>query len=331
MHPLPQEKSKADDRPMRLAHPTPYHQQQSMIRQMREMALDEGVDSEFLNQFFPPNPTGSLPTQVIINPTAEVLGTYPSSNIDYKPVPAEDQLYVDQGADFSYCESPSNEAFSPIESQTHTNSGNNSIPIPFTRRRPPQHISTASGSYGQFQPGSFGLELHTMSLPAHVGDFPVHSYESFQGDSYPGSPLSNIAEGKGEDENGVKTEDAEGILRQQQLLYERRRRRRESHNAVERRRRDNINEKIQELSSLLPEGFVETSRPNKGIILRRSVDYIRVLQQQLHQQASRNMELEARLRQYGEDANETIANSRGFAGPSSFDNFGQYGLQHPPE
>ncbi|KAI9350536.1 hypothetical protein DFJ73DRAFT_390424 [Zopfochytrium polystomum] len=36
-------------------------------------------------------------------------------------------------------------------------------------------------------------------------------------------------------------------------INEKRRRRRESHNAVERRRRDNINEKIQELSSLLPD------------------------------------------------------------------------------
>ncbi|KAF8324262.1 Myc-type, basic helix-loop-helix domain-containing protein [Cantharellus anzutake] len=37
------------------------------------------------------------------------------------------------------------------------------------------------------------------------------------------------------------------------LLNEKRRRRRESHNAVERRRRDNINEKISELSTLIPD------------------------------------------------------------------------------
>ena len=37
------------------------------------------------------------------------------------------------------------------------------------------------------------------------------------------------------------------------IANEKRRRRRESHNAVERRRRDNINEKISELATLIPE------------------------------------------------------------------------------
>lgn len=41
------------------------------------------------------------------------------------------------------------------------------------------------------------------------------------------------------------------------LANEKRRRRRESHNAVERRRRDNINEKISELATLIPECMLE--------------------------------------------------------------------------
>lgn len=41
------------------------------------------------------------------------------------------------------------------------------------------------------------------------------------------------------------------------LANEKRRRRRESHNAVERRRRDNINEKITELATLIPECMLE--------------------------------------------------------------------------
>jgi hypothetical protein len=65
---------------------------------------------------------------------------------------------------------------------------------------------------------------------------------------------------------------------------------------VERRRRDNINEKIQELSTLLPECYVDTAnKPNKGVILRKSVDYIRHLQQLVANQTSRNQELEAQL------------------------------------
>lgn len=42
-----------------------------------------------------------------------------------------------------------------------------------------------------------------------------------------------------------------------QIASEKRRRRRESHNAVERRRRDNINEKITELATLIPECMLD--------------------------------------------------------------------------
>jgi hypothetical protein len=41
------------------------------------------------------------------------------------------------------------------------------------------------------------------------------------------------------------------------IANEKRRRRRESHNAVERRRRDNINEKISELATLIPECMLD--------------------------------------------------------------------------
>jgi Helix-loop-helix DNA-binding domain len=43
------------------------------------------------------------------------------------------------------------------------------------------------------------------------------------------------------------------------IANEKRRRRRESHNAVERRRRDNINEKISELATLIPECMLDAS------------------------------------------------------------------------
>ena len=42
------------------------------------------------------------------------------------------------------------------------------------------------------------------------------------------------------------------------IANEKRRRRRESHNAVERRRRDNINEKIGELATLIPECMLDS-------------------------------------------------------------------------
>jgi hypothetical protein len=93
-------------------------------------------------------------------------------------------------------------------------------------------------------------------------------------------------------------EDIKNAHKQAQMLYEKRRRRRESHNAVERRRRDNINEKIQELALLLPDCSNDpNNKPNKGAILRKSVEYIRRVQQIMHQQNQRNQELEALVAQ----------------------------------
>ncbi|CAG8487168.1 14814_t:CDS:2 [Dentiscutata erythropus] len=81
------------------------------------------------------------------------------------------------------------------------------------------------------------------------------------------------------------------------ILQEKRRRRRESHNAVERRRRDNINEKIQEISTLIPDIFIDSSnKPNKGVILRKAVEYIKHLQQIVGEQRAHNMVLENRVR-----------------------------------
>ncbi|GAA5809499.1 hypothetical protein MFLAVUS_002908 [Mucor flavus] len=59
---------------------------------------------------------------------------------------------------------------------------------------------------------------------------------------------------------------------------ERIQRRRENHNHVERRRRDNINNTIFELSSVVPNAIQQGQKPNKGNILKLSLDYIRDLQ-----------------------------------------------------
>ncbi|KAH9019085.1 HLH-domain-containing protein [Lactarius pseudohatsudake] len=138
----------------------------------------------------------------------------------------------------------------------------------------------------------------------------------------------------------IGTDPAQDAAAKQAIIAnEKRRRRRESHNAVERRRRDNINEKISELATLIPEcildpgastqtptsptpddvllgnlipeGAAQTAagedsgksegagetvvKANKGMILRKSVEYIRYLQQLVMAQASRNRELEAQI------------------------------------
>jgi hypothetical protein len=57
---------------------------------------------------------------------------------------------------------------------------------------------------------------------------------------------------------------------------ERIQRRRENHNHVERRRRDNINNTIFELSNIVPNAAQPGQKPNKGNILKLSLDYIKV-------------------------------------------------------
>ncbi|KIM36694.1 hypothetical protein M413DRAFT_31527 [Hebeloma cylindrosporum] len=180
--------------------------------------------------------------------------------------------------------------------------------------------------------------------------------------------------------------------KQSLLANEKRRRRRESHNAVERRRRDNINEKISELATLIPECMLDATasgtgggspsamapspglldeppliplpmqdshprkdsvsgltginvkeeqgggdspgggasatttakggaggaeeggvvKANKGMILRKSVEYIRYLQQLVTAQGARNRELERELSAYrGSSSNPNGGGSRG--------------------
>ncbi|KAI9315902.1 hypothetical protein BX666DRAFT_1952617 [Dichotomocladium elegans] len=103
------------------------------------------------------------------------------------------------------------------------------------------------------------------------------------------------------------TENDEDQKRNLQEAFEKRRRRRESHNAVERRRRENINERINELSALLPDHLIESapttsnvmsvSNPpakaiNKGTILKLSVEHIRELQDALLRYKNRAEQLE---------------------------------------
>lgn len=181
-------------------------------------------------------------------------------------------------------------------------------------------------------------------------------------------------------DNSLRDEDG----KTSESLSERRRRRRESHNAVERRRRDNINERIAELATLLPEellldvgppnsrtnkplqtpsqthqqllepmsprhpdqiptsfsGRLETldetqvanlqqgqspqaaqtqsqqkqqavaaaaaGKPNKGVILRKSVDYIRYLQQVVDAQATAQREMQTELQYYRKNHPQSV-------------------------
>ncbi|KAL0267158.1 UNVERIFIED_CONTAM: hypothetical protein PYX00_009506 [Menopon gallinae] len=73
----------------------------------------------------------------------------------------------------------------------------------------------------------------------------------------------------------------------------------DNHNMIERRRRFNINDRIKELGTLLPKNNDPDIRPNKGTILKSSVDYIKILKievQRMKDVEARNQKLEAQNR-----------------------------------
>ncbi|TBU57465.1 helix-loop-helix DNA-binding domain-containing protein [Dichomitus squalens] len=230
------------------------------------------------------------------------------------------------------------------------------------------------------------LSLHTSGwfMPQGQGnDFglptpeSVHGFTAFNG----GTSLGSVGLGVSPKEvnvpgmgmvgmqKGGETPPDDLATKQAIIASEKRRRRRESHNAVERRRRDNINEKISELATLIPEclldpnatiaipaslaaasgddllfgvtfqessekkegsGSAEPEDPvnpgstpttatgasaanggvadgnvvkaNKGMILRKSVEYIRYLQQLVSVQANRNRDLEQQLQAFRGDS-----------------------------
>ncbi|CEP62802.1 Rtg3p LALA0_S06e04192g [Lachancea lanzarotensis] len=84
--------------------------------------------------------------------------------------------------------------------------------------------------------------------------------------------------------------DSAGFAAQPLSQDERIRRRREFHKAVERRRRELIKQKVKELSQIVPPSLLNYDdkgkevKPNKGVILARSTDYLQYLQQVLEVQ-----------------------------------------------
>lgn len=79
----------------------------------------------------------------------------------------------------------------------------------------------------------------------------------------------------------------------------------DNHNQIERRRRYNINDRIKELSSLLPTSnddakyhvLVRDMKQHKGTILKASVDYMRILKKEVQDLEKKQQELEVVNRQ----------------------------------
>lgn len=261
-------------------------------------------------------------------------GISPSDQDLYSPGPDSRGFFFDSN---DIPTSPENQPLSPMDGKI-PKTGTTSINIVRNNNHQNGHYHTLHNGHHMNDMTSF----HSMSMPVHGVDWFGAQSASLGGESILGSTVGGHPHSLQYSQNGTATADmglagifdsdegdaaigagtpvlsdlslADGSQLGQslpagsnlQILYEKRRRRRESHNAVERRRRDNINEKIQELSTLLPDCLVDsTNKPNKGVILRKSVDYIRQLQQLVQQQGHRNQEL------------EHILTTRGLANPTS--------------
>ncbi|CEP18899.1 hypothetical protein [Parasitella parasitica] len=198
---------------------------------------------------------------------------------------------------------PSPITTSSIDSPPNTKLNNQYSEIPFPtspvssyndRIRQQQYDMYINSNASSF-PHPIAIPTTTTTTTASNGKSPgsvTSPHQNYYSSSMPDSKLSDTlvsptSPGSLEDEI---------LQRNMQHIFEKKRRRRESHNAVERRRRDNINDRITELATLLPDR--DAVKSNKGTILRKSVDHIRLLHEKVRQHQQRIQELENMLQVY---------------------------------
>ena len=221
-----------------------------------------------MNQMYSSNPEGN-PTQSPFN------GGF--NFAQYVQMPSQQMMHASPG-------------MRPVQSLD--NNYINSHPRPRMSQPMDRHLSESRSPMTPKTPGVGGLNLGTPdsgslpSQPIHT-NFNQHRHQkslSNQWESTPGSlhsnfdsPLSSpghhatnaqiseiLKSGK-HHSLPAKVETSHHPVPAYQTQEAKRRRRRESHNMVERRRRDNINERIQELSHLVPMHRLEDEKVRKHI------------------------------------------------------------------
>lgn len=118
------------------------------------------------------------------------------------------------------------------------------------------------------------------------------------------------------------------------------RRRREFHNAVERRRRELIKAKIKELGTLVPpsllhfDDYGKKVKPNKGTILKRTIEYMECLRQVLEIQDKKKEELKKKMSELEFKKHELTSNGAISADPAikgeRFDTIPNYSQHSEP-
>ncbi|KAK6594158.1 hypothetical protein H4I96_11071 [Botrytis cinerea] len=159
----------------------------------------------------------------------------------------------------SSLQSPASYAGSPLSgADLHNGAGDSS----FTKQQRPRLSQVGSG---RRQSSTRSPLTPKTPPPNSLGSFPGSEFGSPIQGVHPNPQISDILKGTSMPtklNNGHGAANAPGLQSQEM----KRRRRRESHNLVERRRRDNINERIQELSHLVPLHRLEDEKVRKAIM-----------------------------------------------------------------
>ncbi|KAI7898885.1 uncharacterized protein BX663DRAFT_489658 [Cokeromyces recurvatus] len=142
-----------------------------------------------------------------------------------------------------------------------------------------------------FSPHSHQLDQHQpFSAPAHMGyELMVSHMGNYQQQQQQQQQQENTTAFDTSTTGAHSLEEYESMQINQQLLAEKKRRRRESHNAGTMLPESMLEELVSSNSS------VTNNKPNKGAILRKSVDHIRILQQEVLTHKHRVLELEKQL------------------------------------
>ncbi|CAJ0850909.1 11800_t:CDS:2 [Entrophospora sp. SA101] len=294
----------------RLSHPTSYHLQQTQLRQQQQqtqlrhqqkaIAVNDGAPNVVapndgaLNNGSLPTPNNSFNNGSTIDPTLITAGQQlhqPSYNGATNVIKQESTDIQQTEMDFDHPQqflSPQSD--SPLGSPTNLDAEEFGQPF-----NPQGHIEILEipSPYHADSPHNSYNSQTSMSLPVQ---FAANNNEWFNPNFETGSSYPLLYSTTTPEMNYLSTimdpDVGDGGAQKAAMLSEKKRRRRESHNA------DNINEQIQELSRLLPDVFMDSSnKPNKGLILRKSVDYIKHLKNTVDVQSNQMVKLESKFKQ----------------------------------
>lgn len=176
-----------------------------------------------------------------------------------------------------------------------------------------QSFDSSFSSSFSYQPQQLNTSAAPQSASAYYSPSVKSPSSSVRAGSYLSTSLRNGSAGTPNMMNTPRTRHAsisgnqyaDGLLSasvpKSMTVDERLRRKREFHNAVERRRRELIKQKIKELGNIVPPSLLNYDsngkqvRPNKGIILNKTVEYLEYLLQVLEIQERKKKQLVARI------------------------------------